>query len=254
MSKLEGKVAIVTGGGQGLGKGIARAFAKEGAKVVIAELNPQTCEEATKEVRQLGKECLGLVCDVGDYSSVKKMVEDVVAKYGTVDILVNNAMGHEGTGGGKPVEELEDEDWDNTLLTGTKGVWYCCKAVFPHMKRKGGKIINMSSAMGIMGLQGMAVGGAVKESVRGFTRVAAREWGKYKINLNCICPNAITPAFEIFAKDRPDDVKKILETVPLGRFGDPEKDIGRVAVFLASEDADYLTGQTLCVDGGLIML
>ncbi len=251
MNKLEGKVAIVTGGGQGIGRGIALALAKEGAKVVIAEFNPQTCEETAKEIRQLGKECVGLVCDVGDYGQVVKMVEEVITQYGSVDILVNNAMGHKG--GGKPVEELEDEDWDIVLQTGTKATWYCCKAVFPYMKERGGKIINMASAMGIKGVSGTAPGAAAKEGIRGFTRVAAREWGKYKININVICPNAVTPAFEEFAKKQPELVKKALEEIPLKRFGDPEKDIGRVAVFFASEDADYLTGQVLYVDGGNVM-
>ena len=254
MGILEGKVAIVTGGGRGgIGRGIARAFIKEGAKVVIAEINPQTCEEAAKEVGQFGKDCLGLVCDITDYSQVKKMVETVVAKFGTVDILVNNAMGHSG-GGGNLVELLEDADWDIVLQTGTKATWYCSKAVFPYMKDKGGKIINMGSAMGIMGLPGAGAGAAAKEGIRGFSRVAAREWGKYKININVICPSAITPAFEEFAKARPEEVQKALEANPMRRFGDVEKDIGRVAVFLASKDADYLTGQTLCVDGGTVML
>ena len=253
MGILEGKVAIVTGAGQGIGRGIALAFAKEGAKVVIAEFNPETCEATAKEIRQLGWECLGLVCNVGDYGQVEKMVKEVITQYGSVDILVNNAMGQTGGGAGKPVEELEDEDWDIRLQTGTKATWYCCKAVFPHMKVSGGKIINMSSAMGIKGVPGTASGAAAKEGIRGFTRVAAREWGKYKINMNVICPNAVTPAFEAFAKKRPDLVKKSLEEIPLGRFGDPEKDIGRVAVFLASEDADYLTGQVMYVDGGNVM-
>ena len=249
-NKLEGKVAIVTGGGQGIGKGIARAFAKEGATVVIAELNPQTCEEAAKEVSALGKECLGLVCNIADYGQVEKMVKEVVTKFGSVDILVNNAMGHTGP---KSVEELEDADFDIVLQTGTKATWYCCKAVFPHMKGRGGKIINMASAMGIIGLPGTASGSAAKEGIRGFTRVAAREWGKHKININVICPSAVTAAFEEFAKAQPEVVKQALASVPLGRFGDPEKDIGRVAVFLASEDADYLTGQVLYVDGGVVM-
>ncbi len=253
MGKLEGKVAIVTGGGQGLGRGMALAFAKEGAKVVIAEFNPKTCEEAAKEIRQLGKESLGVVCNVADFSQVKKMVEEVVTKFGTVDILVNNAMSYTRA---KPVEELEDEDWDTVLQTGTKATWYCCKAVFPYMKDRGGKIINMSSAMGIMGLPGAAAGAAAKDGIRGFTRVAAREWGKYKINLNVICPFGATPSYTAFRDDKNNakELEKILAALPLGRVGDPEKDIGRVAVFLASADADYLTGQTLCPDGGQIML
>ena len=250
MGILEGKVAIVTGGGQGLGKGIALAFAKEGAKVVIAELNPQTCEEAAKEIRQLGKESLGLVCNIADHGQVRKMVDEVVTKFGAVDILVNNAMAYNAP---KPVEELEDADWELVLQTGTKATWYCCKTVFPHMKGRGGKIINIASTMGILGLAGMAPGGAAKEGIRGFTRVAAREWGKHKININVICPSAVTAAFEEFAKAQPEVVKQALASVPLGRFGDPEKDIGRVAVFLASEDADYLTGQVLYVDGGVVM-
>ena len=249
-NKLEGKVAIVTGAGQGIGRGIALAFAKEGATVVIAEFNPQTCEETAKEIRQLGKECVGLVCDIADYGQVEKMVKEVVTRCGSVDILVNNAMGHTGP---KSVEELEDADFDIVLQTGTKATWYCCKAVFPHMKGRGGKIINMASAMGIIGLPGTASGSAAKEGIRGFTRVAAREWGKHKININVICPSAVTAAFEEFAKAQPEVVKQALASVPLGRFGDPEKDIGRVAVFLASEDADYLTGQVLYVDGGVVM-
>ena len=255
MGKLEGKVAIVTGGGRGIGRGIALAFAKEGAKVAIAEINPKTCEEAANEVRQLGTECLGLVCNVGDYGQVKKMVEEVVAKFGPVDILVNNAI---GLYPGSPVEEHRDEDWDVSLQQGVKATWYCCKAVFPYMKDRGGKIINFGSGAGIMGTEKTAAYAATKEAIRGFSRVAAREWGKYKININVICPFALTPAYAGYLNARPEEKDRLIAGItqghPLGRIGDPEKDIGRVAVFLASEDADYLTGQTLCVDGGSIML
>jgi NAD(P)-dependent dehydrogenase (short-subunit alcohol dehydrogenase family) len=251
MGKLEGKVAIVTGAGQGLGKAYALAFAKEGAKVAIAELNPKTCEAAAKEIRQLGKESLGVVCNVGDNDQVKKMVKEVVTKFGTVDILVNNAMGHTPS---KPVEALDDSDWDICLQTGLKATWYCCTAVFPYMKDRGGKIINIASAMGIMGLPGTAPGSAAKEGIRGFTRVAAREWGKYKINMNVICPFASSPKQIEYFKQFPEEMNKLTAALPLGRIGDPEKDIGRVAVFLVSEDSDYMTGQTLNVDGGSIML
>jgi len=251
MGKLEGKVAIVTGAGQGIGKGIALAFAKEGAKVAIAEINPKTCEEVAKEIRQLGKESLGVVCNAGDNDQVKKMVKEVVTKFGTVDILVNTAYGNYER---KPVEEFDESDFDKLLQQGLKATWYCCVAVFPYMKDRGGKIINFGSAAGIMGLPGTAAYGATKEGIRGFTRVTAREWGKYRINMNIICPFASTPAYKVYLEKWPEEMKRSVEALPLGRIGDPEKDIGRAAVFLASADSDYMTGQTLNVDGGSVML
>jgi NAD(P)-dependent dehydrogenase (short-subunit alcohol dehydrogenase family) len=251
MGKLGGKVAIVTGAGQGIGKGIALALAKEGAKVAIAEINPKTCEEAAKEIRQLGRESLEVVCNVGDNDQVKKMVKEVVTKFGPVDILVNNAQRVHPR---KPVEELDERDWDVCLQIGIKATWYCCTAVFPYMKDRGGKIINMASATGIMGLPGTAPYSAAKEGIRGFTRVAAREWGKYKININIICPFAMTPAQNEYFEKYPEEMKRSVAALPLGRIGDPEKDIGRTAVFLASADSDYMTGQTLNVDGGSVML
>jgi NAD(P)-dependent dehydrogenase (short-subunit alcohol dehydrogenase family) len=252
MGKLEGKVAIVTGAGRGIGKGIALAFAKEGAKLVIAEMNAKTCKEVAEEIRQLGNEALGVVCNVGDAEQVKRMVDEAVTNFGSVDILVNNAQGFVQR---VPVEEVEDEHWDKCLQEGVKATWCCCKAVFPHMKGRGGKIINIGSAAGLMGMEGMAVYGATKEAIRAFSRTAAREWGKYKINVNVILPHALTPASIGFQQRYPEQYQKELEENPLRRWGgDPEKDIGRVAVFLASEDSDYMTGQSLFVDGGSTML
>ena len=252
MGKLGGNVAIVTGAGRGIGKGIALAFAKEGAKLVIADVNAKTCKEVTEEIRQLGKEALGVVCNVGDEEQVKRMVEEAVMNFGPVDILVNNAQGFVQR---VPVEEVEDEHWDKCLQEGVKATWYCCKAVFPHMRGRGGKIINIGSAAGLMGMEGMAVYGATKEAIRAFSRTAAREWGKYKINVNVILPHALTPASIGFQQRYPEQYQKELEENPLRRWGgDPEKDIGRVAVFLASEDSDYMTGQSLFVDGGSTMV
>ena len=247
MGRLEGKVAIVTGGGQGIGKGIALAMAKQGAKVAIAELNPKTCEEAAKEIRQLGKEALGIVCNVGDNEQVKRMVKEVVTKFHTVDILVNNAQSFHETG---PVEKMQDQDFDLALQTGVKATWYTSLAVFPYMKDRGGKIINFGSGAGIWGINGLGPYNAAKEGIRGLTRTMAREWGKYKININVICPNAGSPAAQAAAGDYDVYIKR----AAIPRWGDPEKDIGGVAVFLASEDADFVTGQTLNVDGGNIML
>ena len=252
MGKLEGKVAIVTGAGRGIGKGIALAFAKEGARLVIADINAKTCEEVADDIRKMGKKALVVLCNVGDEEQVKRMVEEAVTNFGSVDILVNNAQGFVQR---VPVEEVEDEHWDKCLQEGVKATWYCCKAVFTHMKGRGGKIINIGSAAGLMGMEGMAVYGATKEAIRAFSRTAAREWGKYKINVNVILPHALTPASIGFQQRYPEQYQKELEENPLRRWGgDPEKDIGRVAVFLASEDSDYMTGQSLFVDGGSTML
>lgn len=251
MGKLEGKVAIVTGAGQGIGRGIALAFAREGAKVVIAERDDKTCNEVTEEIRQMGGEALNVVCDVGDQGLVESTISKVATKYNSIDILVNNAQRYVPQ---RHIEDIEEEDWDKSLQVGLKSTWYCCKAVFPFMKDRGGKIINICSGAGIVGLEGRAVYSANKEAIRSFSKTAAREWAKYGINVNVICPVASTPATEYMKELDPEEYQDMINRSPLGRMGDPEKDIGRVAVFLASEDSDYMTGQSLMVDGGNIML
>ncbi|MBE0479362.1 MAG: SDR family oxidoreductase [Dehalococcoidia bacterium] len=259
MGKLDGKAAIVTGAGQGVGRGVALALAKEGARVVIAEHKPDTARAVEEEIRQLGKEAMAVPCDVGNEQQVKQMVARAAATFGPIDILVNNAQSW--TGGtayhlGSPIESMPEEWWDLAFQSGLKGTVYCCKAVFPYMKDRGGKIINFASLMGIVGWEGSADYNANKEAIRGFTRTAAREWGKYQINVNVICPSALTPAMLAFAEASPEKVaemSKELERIPLRRVGDAEKDIGRVAVFLASEDSDFITGHTFMVDGGAHM-
>jgi len=244
---LDGKTAIVTGAGQGIGKGIALAFAKEGAKVVVAEINEEAGQAAAAEIRQSGGESFAVACDVGKEEDVIKMVDQAARKFGPIDILVNNAQGYTLR---MPVEAVKDEHWDYSLQTGVKAVWYCSKAVFPHMKDRGGKVINIASGAGVFGLENASVYSATKEAIRGFSKTVAKEWGKYKINVNIICPLALTPASEAFIEMYPEEYKKSIETVPLGRWGDAEKDIGGVAVFLASHYSDYMTGQTLLVEGG----
>ena len=250
MAKLEGKVAIVTGSGQGIGRGIAIAFAKEGAKVVVADINAETANNVANEIQDLGKEALAIVCDVGDEQQVQNMVDQAVAKFGPIDILVNNAQGYVPM---RSIENVEEKHWDKSLRTGLKAAWYCCKAVFPHMKDRGGKIINFASASAIVGMEGMVTYNATKEAIRGFTRTAAREWGRHNINVNVICPSALTPQMEWRQQQFPEEHEKHMEAVALHRVGDPEKDIGRAAVFLASEDSDFITGHTFMVDGGFHM-
>ena len=244
-------MGIVTGAGQGIGRGIAVAFAKEGARVAVADRNARTCAEVTEHIRCLGCDAIAAICDVGDPTRVEEMVRQVAGEYGSIDILVNGAQRYVPR---RLVEEIEDEDWDKSIQVGLKSTWYCCRAVFPYMKQKGGKIINMCSGSGLVGLEGRAVYSATKEAVRALSKTAAREWGRYKIHVNVICPVAATPATMSMKDSDPEGYARLIEGSALGRWGDPENDIGRVAVFLASSDSDYMTGQTLMVDGGNIML
>ncbi|MFC1994368.1 SDR family NAD(P)-dependent oxidoreductase [Chloroflexota bacterium] len=248
MNKLQGKVAIVTGGGKGIGKGIALAFAKEGAKVVVCARTQDTIEAVSAEINEVGGEGLAVICDVGIEEDVKELIEKTIGNFGQIDILVNNAI---STGfSQEPLELIDEVSWDNIFQTGPKATWYCCKAVFPYMKGKGGKIINLGSRAGIQGIPGFASYNAAKEAIRAFSRTAAREWGKYNINVNVICPAATSPAYESIWKAHPDLEKASLAQKSIQRWGDPEVDIGRAAVFLASNDSDYITGQTIMVSGG----
>jgi len=250
IGKLEGKVAIVTGAGQGIGRGYALSFAKEGAKVVIAEKNAETGKSVENEINKLGAEALAVICDVGKEEQVKSMVDQTARHFGPIDILVNNAQVVPGAG---PVESIQEEWWDIIFQTGVKATWYCCKAVFPHMKDRGGKIINIGSGAGVFGLETMAHYGANKEAIRGFSRTLAKEWGKYMINVNVICPFAPSPTSVEWYEQHPEEMEKAIGGCIIPRLGDPEYDVGRVAVFLASKDSDYITGQTFMVDGGMHM-
>lgn len=264
MGKLDGKVAIVTGSGQGIGRGLALALAKEGAKLVIAEINPTTGASVAEEIRGLDRDAISVVCDVSDKAQVDSMVQRAVDEFGTVDVLINNAqqlfLQYES------VEDMREERWARTFETGLMGTWYCSRAVFPHMKDRGGKIINFGSGWGILGAEGWSDYAACKEAIRGLTRSAAREWGKYKITVNVICPGLRSPSADEFLRREMEkathsntgSTETAIENMQgtngaLGYFGDPEESGGPVAVFLASADSDYMTGQTFHVDGGTII-
>jgi 3-oxoacyl-[acyl-carrier protein] reductase len=246
MGRLDGRVAIVTGGAKGLGKAFCFALAKEGAKVVMAahHLDTDEAKQAAKEIEAKGG--MMVEVDVTDEASTKAMAEKAFKKFGRIDILVNNAAFYYGVGR-KAFYEVSPEDWDKAMAVGAKGPWLCAKAVFPYMKeQEKGKIINLSSDTAFGPTKGMINYITSKAAVVGITRVLAGELGKYNICVNAIAPGYTdTPASWTIG-----DVSKFdTSTTPLGRVGKPEDMVGAV-VFFASDDSDFISGQTLIIDGG----
>lgn len=248
--KLDKKVAIITGGAGGIGLGIATAFVKEGATVAIVDLNKEAGDAAIEKLQKISPQSIFLQADLTVRTELPSLVEQVVTKLGKLDILVNNAHASRM----KSIEEMTQEDIDLSFNTGFYPTLYLMQAALPHLKESKGSVINFSSGAGLNGDVNQGSYAAAKEAIRGITRVAANEWGEYGITCNLISPIAKTPGIEHWGKENPEAYQAILAKNPLGRLGDPEKDIGRTAVFLASEDASYITGQTMMVDGGSIKL
>lgn len=251
MGKLSGKVAIVTGGGQGVGLGIARTFAREGAAIVLTGRNADKISRAAGDLEALGAKASCSPGAAGVRADAEAAVRKAVETYGRLDILVNNAQTS------RPGTALEDTDDDTIRLTiesGLHGSIHHMQAAFPHMKERGGSIINFGSREGIFGGSGFSIYAAAKEGIRGMSRVAAREWGRHKIRVNVICPAALSPIAVKYLDEHPAEAEMYRKEISLGYFGDPEADIGPVALFLASDDSRYVTGQTINADGGQMML
>lgn len=250
--RLAGKVAIITGGGQGVGRGIALAFARAGAAVVIADSTRETADAVAAEILALGCRAQSIACDVRDRSDVDALVARTVADFGGLDILVNNAQRAPAA----PVSLLAHTDAtiDLCFETGFRGTFHCMQACHPHLKRRGGRIINIGSGAGLEGLAGQAGYAAAKEAIRALSKTAAREWGADGINVNVLCPLAMSPGVEKLLALAPEMEKRMIAGRPIARIGDCERDIGPVAVFLASDDARYVTGHTLPADGGGVMV
>lgn len=252
MGILQGKVAIVTGGGQGLGLGIAHALAKEGAQLILTGRTESTLTQAALALAAHGGRVLTVAGDVRERADANAAVAQAIGQFGRVDILINNAQ---SSSPGMPLEDMSDATWELTMESGLYGTFYFMQAVLPHMKLQGGgKIVNLGSLTGIEGSKGFSAYAAAKEGIRGLSRVAAREWGKYKINVNVICPAAMTGASEKYFADYPAEKERYLALIALGRMGDPERDIGANVVYLCGPGSDYVTGQTINVDGGQSML
>lgn len=249
MGLLTGRVALITGAGGGIGQGVARRFAREGASVVIAEIDVVSGARVAREVEALGARSLFVPTDVMQKASVCAAIEAAVAQFGGLDILVNNAFVPTPN---VLLEEKTDDMLEQTLTSTVKASWWAMRAALPHMRaRGGGKIINFYSIDVEIGAWLHADYNTAKAAILGLTRSAAAEWGRYNINVNAIAPTAMGATFHKLAAENPGFAERAAAMRPAGRCGDPEDDIGPVVVFLASEMARYVTGESIHVDGGL---
>lgn len=241
--RLVGRVAVVTGAGDGIGAAVARAYAAEGARVVVAELSEEKGRAVAEEVAGLF-----VPTDVSDQAQVKTMIDAAVSTYGSIDILVNNAWGATTM---CRVEDKTDEMIDTALAVGFRGPLWAMQAAFPHMLERGwGRVINMCSLNGVNAHIGSLEYNSAKEALRTLTRTAAREWAPTGVVVNAMCPGAKSAAFRRVMGEHPELEAMADQGNPMGRIGDPLDDIAPVALFLASDDCRYLTGNTLFVDGG----
>ena len=261
MGFLEGKVAIITGGGRAvlsdgscgsIGYGIATAYAKEGANLVLTGRNVQKLDDAKEEIeRKYGVKVLPVQADVSAGSDNEAVVANVVKQtidtFGRIDVLINNAQ---ASASGVTIADHTTAQFDLAIYSGLYAAFYYMKACYPYLKETKGSVVNFASGAGLFGKPGQSSYAAAKEGIRGMTRVAATEWGPDGINCNLICPLVMTDALKKWREEYPAVYEQTIKGIPAGRFGDPEKDIGRTAVFLCSEDAKYISGETITMQGG----
>ena len=248
MKRLEGKVAIVTGAGKGIGFGVAKAFAAEGANLVITGRTLSRLENAKEYIeKENGVEVLPMVADGADEEAIANVVAETVKKFGRIDTLVNNAQVSKS---GTMLADHTKEDFDLAIYSGLYATFFYMRACYPHLKESKGSVINFASGAGLFGKLGQSSYAAAKEGIRGMSRVAAAEWGPDGVRVNVVCPLAMTESLEQWRDAYPDLFAKTIQGIPLGRFADPQQDIGRVCVFLASDDASYVTGETITLQGG----
>jgi 3-oxoacyl-[acyl-carrier protein] reductase len=245
--ELSGKVALVTGAAQGIGRTVALLLAQKGADIVVSDINLEKAEETAKEIEAIGRRAVAIRVDVANLNEVERMIEAILERFGQIDILVNNA----GIARDKLILRMTEEDWDAVLNVNLKGTFNCTKAVIRHMsKQRRGKIVNIASVVGEMGNVGQANYAASKAGVIGFTKTIAREFAQRGINVNAIAPGYIeTPMTEVLPERAKEELRRM---IPMERLGRPE-DVAEAVLFLVSESSSYITGQVLNINGGIYM-
>jgi 3-oxoacyl-[acyl-carrier protein] reductase len=245
--ELEGKVALVTGGAQGIGRAIALLLAEQGGDIVVSDINLERAEETAREIEGRGRRAMAIRANVAVFEEVEKMVQAIIDRFSRIDILVNNA----GIARDKLLLRMTEEDWDAVLDINLKGTFNCTKTVIRGMsKQRSGKIVNIASVVGEMGNAGQANYSASKAGVIGFTKTIAREFASRGVNVNAIAPGYIvTPMTDVLPEKAKEELKRM---IPMERLGQPE-DVARGVLFLVSEASSYITGQVLNVNGGIYM-
>ena len=248
MKRLEGNVTIITGGGKGIGFGMATAFAREGSNLVLTGRNMERLQQAQQKLEsEWGVKVLPIVADGSDENAVKMVVAKTAETFGKIDTLINNAQVSKS---GLPLIQHTREDLDMAVLSGIYATFFYMRECFPYLKESGGSVINFASGAGLYGKPGQSSYAAAKEGIRGLSRVAATEWGPDGVRVNVVCPLAMTESLVAWKEEYPELFAKTIKDIPLGRFADPVEDIGRTRVFLASKDAAYITGETITLQGG----
>lgn len=248
MKRLNGNVTIITGGGKGIGYGLAEAFAEEGSNLVITGRTEARLIKAKHELEdRYGIEVLPIVADGADEEAIKSVVSQTVEKFSKINTLVNNAQVSKS---GLSLVDHTREDFDLAIYSGLYATFFYMKECFPYLEKTHGSVINFASGAGLFGKLGQASYAAAKEGIRGLSRVAASEWGPYEVRVNVVCPLAMTESLQQWKAEYPELYEKTIHGIPLGHFADPKDDIGRVCVFLASDDAHFVTGETITLQGG----
>ena len=248
MIKLDGKVVIITGGGRGIGFGLSTAFAKAGAKIVITGRTESTLLIAKEKLeKEYDTVVLTVTADGADENAIKNVIEKTVQKFGRIDAVINNAQ---ASASGKMLIQHTKEDIDLAINSGIYATFFYMKEAYPYLKESKGAVVNFASGAGLFGRIAQSSYAAAKEGIRGLSRVAATEWAPDGIRVNVICPLAMTEGLQKFKEEYPERYEQTIKGVPMGRFADPEKDVGGLCVFLCSDEASYITGETITLQGG----